>query len=921
MACSQTTQDTVFIAAIVLSMMSLSQCVELTYVINEEMPARTRLGNVLDDANIRKIVRQAEISDLRCTLLTEGNPQSSFLWINSTSGELRTSIRIDREEICPRLTVCELRVKTVVQALLSAFFQIVYIKLTVNDINDNAPNFDHSTFTVKITESEPLGAFFRIPTASDLDTGKGNTPLKYTLLDRTTPFSLVVDEVGSKPNGIRIRLDSILDRETVHSYQLHVLAVDGGDPPLTGTLTVNIVVLDINDNAPIFQGEPYNVSVSDNVTVDSSVLVVKAGDPDDGDNGLVTFVLATAQKDVKVMEMFYINRSTGEVKVKAPLDTYAGHSYRLTIQAVDRGSPSKTTMTQVVISVLDTHNSRPAILLNILGTAGVAQVSELAEIGRAVAHLAVSDPDSVQSSNGQTSCYLNSTDQFQLQAMDDQQFKVILTKRLDREQQSHHSVTIICEDSGSPPLNVSSSFAVEVGDENDHAPVFSSAFYAVEVIEGKVNNNTILTVKATDADIGPNAHITYRLAENTDPDFGIYADGSIVVTSPAGLDREHRIRGGVRNVVVLAVDGGSPPMTGTVQVVITIKDINDNPPRFSGPAFFFTVREDSPADHTVGSITATDADLESSGHVLFKIYHRNTNAIPFRLSTEGEIKTISGLDRENKSSYEFLVIAYDMGKPVALSSTVVVRIKILDVNDNSPTFLFPSQNNSTVHVPWTLSQRLIFATLLATDLDEGENGELMYSLENINSSQKFEVEPSSGHVFLAQPLTERDIGVNIITAVAQNPSSDVQLSKSTLYVIVYEGNSTVSHKPSAFGVRNTVVVIVLLVVTVVVAVGILLTILLLRLVDKDKQKRFYSAKEEGDKTESKLKHVNLYFAGNGDTFTSADDATTGSNDGGRKRKEVSFSLEEDSNSSSSYRMTSSKLSDIRDFSSDRVQQT
>lgn len=417
-----------------------------------------------------------------------------------------------------------------------------------------------------------------------------------------------------------------------------------------------------------------------------------------------------------------------------------------------------------------------------------------------------------------------------------------------------------------------------------------------------------------------NAHITYRLADDTDPDFGIYTDGAIVVTNPAGLDREHGLKGGVRSLLVLAVDSGKVPLTSTARVVITVKDINDNPPMFTDPVYFFSVREDSPVGHTVGTVSASDADLESSGVVSFKLHHRSTNVVPFYVSPEGAIKISTGLDRETKSSYEFLVIAYDMGKPVSLSSTVVVRIKVTDVNDNSPKFQFPTLKNYTVYIPWTLGKSTIFTTLLATDLDEGTNGELEYSIESVNGSKHFQVDPTSGQMFLAHPLTEKDVGIHVVTVTAHNPAAGLQGTVSSLHVIVYEGNSTISHKPTGLGFRNTVVVVVLLVFTVVLAATILLTILLLRFMDKDKQRKFYSARAE-DKVESKLKDMSLYFTSSKDTVTSASDVTAGSKDGGRRRKEVSFSLEEVCDASSGQRMTDSSLSENYDFSSDKVRGT
>ncbi|CAL1528286.1 unnamed protein product, partial [Lymnaea stagnalis] len=131
-------------------------------------------------------------------------------------------------------------------------------------------------------------------------------------------------------------------RELTPSYQLLVRAVDGGEPRLTGTLTVNIEVLDVNDNAPVFDRSRYAVNVSEGNAVDSVVVAVRATDHDTGLNGAVTYVLPSTQEDQVVFSMFYVNASTGEVRTLKPLDTYAGRTYRLTINAQDSGLPSNT---------------------------------------------------------------------------------------------------------------------------------------------------------------------------------------------------------------------------------------------------------------------------------------------------------------------------------------------------------------------------------------------------------------------------------------------------------------------------------------------------------------------------------------------------------------------------------------------------
>ncbi|CAG5131766.1 unnamed protein product, partial [Candidula unifasciata] len=561
----------------------------------------------------------------------------------------------------------------------------------------------------------------------------------------------------------------------------------------------------------------------------------------------------------------------------------------LTVEAKDSGTTQRTTKTDVIITILDTHNSQPEILLNVFGLGGVAKVSELAELGRVVAHVAVSDPDSSHSPNGQILCFLNSTSYFQLQAMDVKQFKVILTKRLDREQQTYHSVTVICDDSGSPPLN----------DENDNAPIFDSFYYSADVVEGPSmdrdgDRDIALTVQATDKDMGKNSQITYSFADGSDPDFGIYADGSIVVTNPAGVDREDRVKGSVRRLTVQAIDNGKVPLTGTTTVVITIRDINDNPPKFSEPMYFFSVHENAAVDYIVNNVSASDVDLESNAIFYFEMHKRDVNTVPFQITRGGVIKVSGSVDREAKASYEFRVIAIDLGEPARMSSTVTVHIRATDVNDNSPEFVFPSDDNYTLYVPHTLGENTAFASVVAIDRDEGRNSELVYARDSGNGSKFFDIETSSGQVVLIRPLTIKDIGLHIIVVVAHDRGVEVQLTtQSVMHIKVYEGNATLPFTNDGLGFRNIVVVVVLVVVTVVLALAILLTILLIRRVDK--QRRLYHAKSVEVKTEPNFRNLHPCSIAELESPSHLSDMQDDSKDGGKKKKEVSFSLDEDNN--------------------------
>ncbi|RUS86827.1 hypothetical protein EGW08_005423 [Elysia chlorotica] len=907
----------------------LAQDRDVTFTVPEEQPPMTSLGNILDESGIQ--VPSESQGNLRF-MFKVGNENAGYLWINSTSGELKTSKRIDREEICPRQSLCQLEVQAVIQAQRGSFLQVVPVKVIITDINDSTPTFDPEKFTVRVPEGQAPGATFLLPTAVDLDGGPGNTVTGYNQArstPRDAPFSLIVSG-GFSPEqfGAVLRLDSVLDRETTPFYEIVVHAVDGGVPERkTGTLTVTIEVEDTNDHNPKFEKPTYAVNISEIAPIGHVVVTVVANDLDSGDNGAVTYTaLWTSQEDDVVHSLFSLNATTGQIKTLKRLDTYAEKTYTLTIEARDGGVNPQVDTAEVIIRVVDTHNSNPRMVLTLFGEDGVAQVSEEADVDYVVAIIDVNDPDPAFSPNGQVSCTLQTNNHFELQPASVSSYNVKLTKRLDREKIPRHKLTVTCKDRGSPPLNASDDFVVEVLDENDNDPKFDQDFYTADVKEGLAgitDGKAIILLRATDEDEGDNADISYRLAPDSDSDFGIYADGSLVVTNRAGVDREDPVKGGIRNLTVLAVDNGSPQRTGTVGVRVTIEDVNDNAPEFTQPAFYFNVPEDARPGTYVNSVAATDPDQEINAIFYFRLAddsynygYSSVSQLPFNVSNDGQIKVNGSLDREKQASYTFLVLAIDLGVMTHLTSTVSVHVAITDINDNTPYFIFPTDANFTVHVPHTLGANTAFSKVLARDRDQGNNGKVIYTREGGNGSIFFDVDPTSGQVVLTRALTENEFGLHLLTVTARDKGEHVQLAtQALLQVVVYEGNATIPGRAGVedggIGFRNVIVVVVLLVVTVVLSLAILLTIILIRRVDR--QRRRYHAKGAEMKVDSNMHRLNITTSSTltaglqssaSSTHSSASSTAsspspklppdiTGSN---KKKKEVSFSLEDDSRS-------------------------
>ena len=252
-------------------------------------------------------------------------------------------------------------------------------------------------------------------------------------------------------SDLNLRLIRSLDRETKDKYTLYVSALDGGNPPKSGTLMVNISVTDINDNAPVFTQEMYNVTIKEDLALNSLVVRVSANDGDTGRNAEVSYKFATIQTDN--IDIFNMNSASGEITLISPPE-YSSTPYEIIVEAIDNAEQNrKSSQAKVIVNINDTNNNAPDISINVLSEFEYAIITENANIGDIVAHVEVEDADN--GINGHVSCRILGNLFFKLQPMQNapNEFKVVVNGTLDREDIIEHNVTVFCEDGGTPAVN------------------------------------------------------------------------------------------------------------------------------------------------------------------------------------------------------------------------------------------------------------------------------------------------------------------------------------------------------------------------------------------------------------------------------------------------------------------------------------
>ena len=581
-----------------LCCISLPSVRGITYTMREESPVDSYIGNVSADSGLKEVVGDGEFSNLRYSILSGGSLNSQLFKISATSGVLTVADRVDREELCPYTDTCDLDIEIAAQyeSLLRKF----NVKITVQDVNDNSPQFPNQfPQPFQLSESTSVDFSLSLDAATDLDGSQNFSVQSYSLLPEGVPFRVVhaVNAVGT--TQLSLVVSEKLDRETKASYSLTVWAYDGGSPRKSGSVVVTVNVIDVNDNAPVFTSDVYTQNISESMPAGTPIITVSATDADEGDNARVVYSISS-QQPVLQQQKFTIGATNGVVAVAQSLKAGV---HRVLVEAQDQGSPpNPPTQAVVEVTVLDTDNNPPNLNLDMLSISDFEPgfVPESEKVSTAVGYLAVSDPDS--GANALVTC--SSQDpHFELQSLNLNEYKVIISKQLDRENQTHLNVALVCFDGGSPRLTSTATFDVWVVDVNDNPPKFLKSQYSASVAENNGPSDGLIQVAATDADAGNNGNVTYRLAG--DP--GMFQIGARngMIKAMGQFDYESESRYVFH---VLAVDQGQQPLTATATVTINVLDINDESPRFSAPNYTMSVTEGEGAGVYVGNVSASDPD-------------------------------------------------------------------------------------------------------------------------------------------------------------------------------------------------------------------------------------------------------------------------------------------------------------------------
>ncbi|NXK72198.1 PCD17 protein, partial [Amazona guildingii] len=635
------------------------------------------------------------------------NSAPHLLDVDGESGLLYTKQRIDREALCRRSAKCQLSLE-----VFANDQEICMIKVEIQDLNDNAPAFPSDQVDMDISENAAPGTRFPLTSAHDPDAGDNGLRTYLLTRDDYGLFSLDVKSRGDGTKFPELVIQKPLDREEQSHHTLVLTALDGGDPPRSGTVQINVRLIDSNDNSPIFEAASYVVELPENAPLGTAVIDLNATDADEGTNGEVLYSFSGYAPE-RVRDLFSIDPQSGLIRVKGNLDYEENGLIEIDVQARDLGPNPIPAHCKVTVRLIDRNDNAPTI-----GFVSVRQgaLSEAAPPGTVIALVRVTDRDSGK--NGQLQCRVlgggggPGAVPFTLEENYDNFYTVVTDRPLDREAQDEYNVTIVARDGGNPPLNSTKSFSVRILDENDNPPRFSKSLYVLQVPENNIPGEYLGSVLAQDPDLGQNGTVSYSILPGHVGDVSIYTYVSVNPTNGAiyalrSFNYEQTKHFEFR---VLAKDSGSPHRESNATVRVTVLDVNDNAPLIVLPALIndtaeLQVPRNAGVGYPVGTVRALDSDFGESGRLTYEIVEGNEEHLFEMDPTSGEIRTLHPYWEELSPVAELVVKVSDHGKP---SLSAVAKLIVRALAGPLPEAGEPQVNGEQHRRPhWDLSLPLI----------------------------------------------------------------------------------------------------------------------------------------------------------------------------------------------------------------------
>ncbi|XP_060764974.1 putative protocadherin beta-18 isoform X5 [Neoarius graeffei] len=624
---------------------------------------------------------------------------------------------------------------------------------------------------------------------------------------------LVVSETIDREKLCGSRLNCILNYELVleNPLELHRISLN---------------IQDINDNAPKFLNERISFEIAESADKGQRFRLDEAHDYDIGLNGVNGYSLQKNDHFVLSVKENKNGRKYAELVLEKELDREQQKDIDLILTAVDGGIPQRSGTAVIHITVLDANDNVPVFSQAVYKVI----LAENAPIGTEVVTVSAEDAD--EGANGAVTYEFshiahNAADFFMIDKLTGQ---IRVNGDIDYEAEKYYEIGVQAKDGSG--LASSSSVIIDITDVNDNAPKIILKSLNNPVPENIIVGTEVAIINVQDKDSGDNRQIRCSIQGNVpfklNPSIKNYF--SLVTTSMIDREIEEDY-----NISITATDGGSPPLSSSMTIHLTVSDINDNPPVFEQQSYTAYVTENNKPGTSISSVSARDPDWRQNGTVLYSLVPSEINGVAVSSflsinSDSGVIHAVRSFDYEKFRNFKVQVVARDNGSP-PLSSNVTVSVFISDENDNSPQILYPAPEGKsfmTEMVPKAALSGSLVSKVIAVDADSGQNAWLLYQIVKSTDPGLFTIGVHSGEIRAQRDITESDsMKQNLVISVKDNGQPPLSATCS-VYLLISDNLAEVPElKETSYEESNSKLTFYLIIALVSVSTFFLTFIILI----------------------------------------------------------------------------------------------
>ncbi|XP_053097318.1 protocadherin beta-16-like isoform X46 [Pangasianodon hypophthalmus] len=545
---------------------------------------------------------------------------------------------------------------------------------------------------------------------------------------------------------------------------------------------ISLHIQDINDNAPRFPKSRIMFDIRESAVKGERFPLDEAHDSDIGQNAVQGYSLERNDHFVLSVKENAEGGKYAELVLDKELDREQTKEIDLIFTATDGGTPQRSGTALIHINVLDANDNTPVFSQSVYKVT----LAENAPLGAEVVTVSATDAD--EGVNGEVSYEFSriSDKAAKLFSIDKITGQIMVTGNIDYEEESTYEMRVQAKDG--PGLASTAKIIIDITDVNDNAPRIILKSLNGPIPENSVLGTEVAIINIQDNDSGDNRKIRCSIQENVpfrlNPSIKNYF--SLVTTSL--LDREIESD---YNITITATDGGSPPLSSSMIIHLSVSDINDNPPVFEQQSYTAYVVENNQPGTSISSVTARDPDWRQNGTVLYSLLPSEINGVPVSSflsinSDTGVIHAVRSFDYEKFRNFKVQVVARDNGSP-PLSSNVTVSVFISDENDNSPQILYPAPEGKslmTEMVPKAALSGSLLSKVIAVDADSGQNAWLSYHIVKSTDPGLFTIGLHSGEIRAQRDITESDsMKQNLVISVKDNGQPPLSATCSVYLLI------------------------------------------------------------------------------------------------------------------------------------------